>query len=141
MANLLYQEYNDRIFQIDFHRRHDSPKLIFTDYTGKEPVIIELIEDIMADMGNKPIGFDVFNSPFANIRDSRSYYFHFQPSVKMSDLYRGYIFLVPFKNISLCQWLDNYISGEMLEKNRLYYETRFKKKFRNAKEINDFFKR
>lgn len=107
MTNILYQKYKERIFQICLHIPENPVAEFIKANTGKEyqggkPIIMVLIEEIIAKGGNKPVGFDVFSSPFADLRDSASYYFHFQLSVKFSDICRVYIFLKPFKKLSGC---------------------------------------
>lgn len=96
------------------------------------------IEDIMAKRGNKPVGFDVFLSPFANIRDQNLELFHWQPSVKFSDICRGYIFIQPCKKLSRCTWIENFITEDMFEKWKLYFESAYKKKFQNYIEVNEY---
>jgi hypothetical protein len=146
MAHMLYQQHGDKIFQIVFHKLHRAPNTVFRnyDYKGKEPVIGKLIEKIMAERNDKPVGFDVFDSPFGLLRDSRSYYFHFQPSVQMSDICRGYIYLKPWNDILFSTWLDGYISDELYDNNRiyrLYYDKLWKREWQNAKEIDNWYKK
>ena len=145
MTNILYQKCKEKIFQICLHISENPVAEFIKANTGKEyqggkPIIMALIEEIMAKGGNKPEEFDVFSSSFANLRDSKSFYFHFQPSVKLSDICRGYIFLKPFKKLSGCTWTENFMTQEMLEKKRFYYETVNNRKFSSAKELNEFFK-
>jgi hypothetical protein len=138
MAYQLYQKHGEKVFQIQLHRKYVSAKLIYESFNGDEPRLIKFIEEIMKRREDKPIGFDVFSSPFANLRDENSYYFHFQPNVKFQDICRGYVFLAPIDKMPSCLWLENYISEEMLEKYRVYYESTYQRKFSNTKEINDF---
>lgn len=140
MANLLYKKYKDRIFQIDFHRFHPSPKKIFKGYNGDKPYLPTLIENVMRKCERKSIGFDVFSSPFANLRDNNSYYFHFQPSVIFSDICRGYIFIKPVKGLSRCTWIKDFINNEIFIKYKSYsyWEARFRKKFNDVNELNKF---
>jgi len=57
LANLLYQKYKNRIFQICMHSPYvDSPQVILEKYKGEKPVLGTLIEKIMAERGNKPVG-------------------------------------------------------------------------------------
>jgi hypothetical protein len=139
MANLLYQKYREKISQIGLHGPQMSPSQIDKTYKGEEPILSDLIEKIMAADGNKAVGFDVDNSPFANIRDSMSYYFHWQPKVRFADLSRGFIFLKPYKALSPCGWMDEFISDEMFEKSKAFYEFSYGRKFQNSREINEFF--
>jgi len=146
MANILYQQHGEKIFQIIVHSSHFTPNMGIRnyDYKGNEPVIIDLIEKIMSERANKPVGFDVVDSPFGLLRDSQSYYFHFQPSVKMSDISRGYIFLKPLQDISFSTWLDGFISEELYENSmpyRQYYNKLYSTKWKNAEEIDNWYKK
>jgi hypothetical protein len=140
MANILYQKYGDKVFQIAVHGPHSSPALIDSSYKGEEPVFANLMEAIQAAHGNKPVGFDVVGSPFADIRDARSYYFHWQPKVRFADICTGFIFLKPYKGLAPCTWMDDYVTDEMFEKSKAFYEHSYSKKFLNSKEVNEFFK-
>ena len=141
LGNILFQRYQNRIFQISFHGiikdAYDSPAGIFKEYKGEKPVLSSLIEKIMAERGNKPVGFDIFSSPFANVRDSRSYLFHFQPNVRFSDVTQGYIFINPWDKISSCQKIENFVSDEMFKKYKLYFEAIYKRNFKNAREVSE----
>lgn len=139
LGYLLHQRYQDRIFQISFHGSdsYDSPKGIYDKYNGEKPVLSDLIEKIMAERGNKPVGFDISPSPFANVKDRRSIQFYFQPNVRFSDITQGYIFINPWDKISKCQKIENYVSEEMFKKYKLYYESIYKRNFKNAQEVNE----
>jgi hypothetical protein len=138
MANLLYQKYRERIFQIGLHGPQMLPSVIDKTYKGGEPVLSGLIEKIMAAAGGRALGFDVVGSPFANIRDSLSYYYHWQPKVAFADINRGYIFMKPVKELSPCGWMKGFISDEMFERSRSYYEYAYGRKFQNAREVDEF---
>ncbi len=139
MARILYEDYGDRIFQIDLHRPDESPKIIYPEYKGGEPLFTDFLEGIMSLRDNKPVGFDVAGSPFANVRDSKEYRFHFQPKITFADCARGYIFLRPMAKTKFCTWISDFISDEMFKKGKAYFEGSFNRKFDNAKEVNDLF--
>jgi hypothetical protein len=139
MGVLLYQKYGEKVFQIGLHLKHDPSMIMREGDKGGNPVFTSVLERIMAVHGNKPVGFDVPGSPFADLRDSRSYYFYWEPKVTFADLSRGYIFLKPFKALSPCSWMKNFISDKMFEKSKTYYEYAYKRKFKNSKEVNEFF--
>ena len=86
-----------------------------------------------------PVGFDVFSSPLASLRDSASYYFHYQPTVVFSDVCRGYVVLVPWRRIRHCDWIPGFITFEMFNANKDFFDARFNKKFSSANEVNEFF--
>ncbi|MBN2286134.1 MAG: hypothetical protein JXI43_06780 [Tissierellales bacterium] len=145
MGNILYQQHGDSIFQILFHYPSFPPNKFFIsdDYDGEEPCITQLIENIMAGRVDLPVGFDVINSPFGLLRDSQSYEFHFQPSVKFSDICRGYIYLKPWKDMTFSSWLDGFISEELYNHSRtyrLYYDRLYREQWKDAKEIDSWYK-
>ncbi len=137
---VLHEKYGDKVYQVGLHGPYLSPAQIDKTYKGPEPVIVDLIEKIMAAHGGKPVGFEVAGSPFEGLRDEHAYYFHWQPKVKFGDLCQAFVFLKPVKQLSPCTWVDDYISDEMFEKSRTFYESSYGRKFANAKEVNDFFK-
>jgi hypothetical protein len=138
MANILYQAYGDRIFQIGFHFQHFSPKNIWPAYKGGEPVFTDVVEKIMALRADQPVGWDVLASPFAGIRDRQSYFFHFQPRVNFGDICRGCIFLRPCGKISACRPIKNFITEDMFKKSRGFFEARFNRTFNTVDELNEF---
>jgi len=139
MGNILYQKYGEKIFQIGLHGPYQSPAQIDKTYKGEGPLWSDLIEKIMVARGNRPVGFDVVGSPFAVVRDSRSYYFHWQPKVTFADLNRGFIFLKPVKALEPCSWMKDFVSDEMFEKSRDFYEFSYGRKFKDSREVNEFF--
>jgi hypothetical protein len=139
MGVLLYRKYGDKVFQVGLHGEHMSPAQIDITYKGSGPVFTELIEEIMASRGNKPVGFDVVGSPFAGIRDTQSYYFHWQPAMSFANICRGFVYLMPVKELKPCSWMKDFVSDEMFEKCKGFYEFSYGRTFKNAKEVNEFF--
>ncbi|UCC39953.1 MAG: hypothetical protein JSV96_00365 [Candidatus Aminicenantes bacterium] len=145
MGNILYQQHGNKIFNIQFHYPSFNPKhrIKNYEYKGDDPVISNVIEEIMFGRGNSPVGFDVFDSPFGLLRDSQSYEYHFQPSVKFSDICKGYIFLKPWKDMTFSTWLEGFISDELYNNNRtyrLYYDKLYHREWKNADEIDNWYK-
>jgi hypothetical protein len=138
MGYLLRQKYGEKVFQVALHGPQMSPKVIDKSYQGAEPVMSDLIERIMAAHGNKPVGFDTAGSPFANIRDSLSYYYHWQPRVTFANLNEGFVFLSPVKRLTPCTWMKGFISDEMFEKSKVYYEFAYGQTFQNSREVDEF---
>ena len=137
-GRVLRQKYGEKVFQIALHGPQTAPQVLDKTYNGPEPVLTDLVERIMAARGNRPVGFDSTGSPFANIRDSLSYYFRWQPAVTFADVYEGYVFLKPVKELAPCSWMKGFISDEMFEKSKTYYEFAYGRKFQNAKEVDEF---
>jgi hypothetical protein len=142
MGYILHDKYKDKIFQIYCHYPFDSPARGYQrynkNYTGGEPLINDLIENIMAVRDNKPVGFDVFSSPFANLRDKNAYLFHWQTEVRFSDICRGYIYIKPWEELSQCTWIKDFVSDEMFKKGKIYYESIYNRKFDDVIEFNNF---
>lgn len=139
MCYLLHKKYEDRIFQITLHLDEMSPVIVDPSYNGPNPTLPALIETLMTRRAIGPIGFDVFCSPLGSLRDSASYYFHYQPTVVFSDVCRGYIVLVPWRKIQHCDWIPGFITPEMFKANKDFFDARFNKKFSSADEVNEFF--
>jgi hypothetical protein len=137
-GRVLREKYGERVFQVALHGPQMSPQVIDKTYQGAEPVLSDLVERIMAVHGGAPVGFDSTGSPFANIRDSLSYYYHWQPKVTFADLSEGFVFLKPVKALTPCSWMKGFISDEMFEKSKAYYEYAYGRKFQNAKEVDEF---
>lgn len=139
MGFILYQKYGNKVFQINLQTRDSSPSMIYADHHGPEPKINGMIEDVMRKTEYESVGFDVSHSPFALLRDSTSDYYHFQPRVSFADVSAGYIYFKPWNELQQCDWLPGYISPKMFAENKIFYELKLKKKFKNAEELNSFF--
>jgi hypothetical protein len=123
-AYTLYQEYGDKIFQICLHLRHAGRETLTGGKGEPDPILIDFLERILQKAGNRPAGFDIQNSPFANLRDRQSSYFAFQPDVVFSDVTRGYIFLKPLKKLSKITWVTGFIDASNFEKAKAVAEKR-----------------
>lgn len=124
MGFMLHEKYGEQVFHIRLHTFYNSP------------VISKLIESVVAERENVPVGFDVVGSPFALLRNSDSRYFRFRPGVCFSDVASGYVYLTPENKLKRCEWLSGYISRDMFIKNKPFYEAECGHKLRNAKEAN-----
>jgi hypothetical protein len=91
------------------HQPHFGPEVL----TGSPPTskifIIDFLERIMMKNGNRPIGFDVDNSPFANLRDRKSLYFASHKEEVFSDIAQGYIFIKPIGKLGKMIWVKGFI--------------------------------
>ena len=139
MCYLLHQKYGDRVFQITLHLDEMTPASVDPSYKRSDPTLPALVETLMTRRSIGPVGFDVFSSPLASLRDSASYYFHYQPTVVFSDVCRGYVVLVPWRRIRHCDWIPGFITFEMFNANKDFFDARFNKKFSSANEVNEFF--
>lgn len=162
-GRILYKEYGDRIFQITLHALHPSPKHFLKQFSvleeegldpavhqllsltvpTEQPILPDLLEKIMSVRDHAPVGFDVVNSPYANLRDRFSSYFYFQPSVRFSDLSRGFIYLMPWRELTWATWMEGYISQDLYDNNkiyRMYYDLLYSREWKNARDIDNWYR-
>ena len=111
---ILHRKYDDRIFDISVHKWHFSPSLVNGTAEPRSP-LGGLLEDVFKANENKPIGFDVIDSPFAALRDSNDYFFAYQKYVIFSDVAQGYVFLKPLKELNKITWAKGFINEENFE--------------------------
>jgi uncharacterized RDD family membrane protein YckC len=139
MAYILHKKFGDKIFQIKLHSDDLSPLVHDSGYNGPKPKMGNFIERIMEARKNHPVGFDVIKSPFMFLRDNATYYYHFQPNVGFGDMASGYIYLELREKFQKCHWIEGFITPKMLAKYKPFYEGQAKRKFRDAKEVDDYF--
>jgi len=98
LGNLLYDKYGDKVVSVALHQP-------FFNYPNQQPTLISPVagklELIMEKSRNKPIGFDLKGSLIGELRDY-SYYSMGHKDFILSDLFDGYIFLKPIKELSSC---------------------------------------
>ncbi|MCK5226529.1 MAG: RDD family protein [Planctomycetes bacterium] len=127
MGALLHQKYGKEVFQVALHEYHFNP------------IMRNFIEPIMEKRESVPVGFDIQDSPFANLRDNRSEEYLLQPSLQFADKVSGYIYLKPWREIQKCEWLPGYVSEEMFIANKPFYKAWAKlagRDVNNAEEVN-----
>ncbi len=112
---ILHGKYGNRIFQIVLHRWGLSYDFFSGNVNIQQP-LGGLLEEVFAENGNKPVGFDVISSPFASLRDSTQYEFAYQKYVVFSDVARGYVFLKPLKELNKITWAKGFINESNFEK-------------------------
>lgn len=98
LGNLLYSKYGKRVLAVALHQP-------FANYPNHQPGWISPasgeLESVMNKCNNKPIGFDLKNSPLGSLKDS-SYYSMGHQGLTLSGLFDGYIFFKPIKELSSC---------------------------------------
>ena len=114
---LLAKTYGEKVFQVRWHSRSYAAD----DARGMgrpRQVLGGLVDRVMAANGNRPVGFDVEGSPFAKLRDGKSYYFAFEPKVVFADINQGYVFLKPVSEFRRCRWAVGFINESNYDKAR-----------------------
>ena len=118
MGNLLYKKYGDRVFQV---------------WLGSS--FLPPIEKVMALRKHEPVGFDLFDSPFANILSPAGWD---APEVPLSRIARGYVHLASQAHLQKNTPIKGFVTDEMFQKYREYYETDFGRTFANARELDEY---
>jgi len=88
MGNLVYNKIGDRAFNIYLHAPWGSNINLDVDTRPMHGVI----DAVMQELGNKPVGFDVKDSPFGAITDNQSYYSLGHARFTLDKYCDGYIF-------------------------------------------------
>ncbi len=108
LGNRLYQKYPDKVFSVLLHypfgnRQNHTPSMV-TPANGR-------LEKIMTLNQNQPAGFNLAKSPMGRLPDD-SYYSMGYPGFTLDQLFDGYIFLAPVKELEGCAvdqlWFDGH---------------------------------
>ncbi|WP_348797614.1 hypothetical protein [Flavobacterium adhaerens] len=98
-GNLLYVKYPQKVYSISLHKP-------FMNLPDLKPNLVSpangAIEEIMQKLNNEPVGFDLVNTPLGKLSDN-SYYSLGHKNFTMEDIYDGYVFLKPIKQLSGCE--------------------------------------
>jgi hypothetical protein len=119
MGNILYKKYGERVFQV-----------------WLEAGFLDPIEDVMALRGDKPVGFDLFASPFANVLSRPGWD---APNVPLAKIARGYVYLGSSVKLHKDTPIKGFVTDEMFKKYQHYYEVDFGRKFADADEVDQYF--
>lgn len=84
----LYRQFPNDVFSILLHVPLSGSKGFTSPGAGA-------IEQIMHNRNNEPVGFDLAGTPMGLLSDT-TFIDRCQPSLKLRDLFDGYVFLVPF---------------------------------------------
>ncbi len=119
MGNLLYKKFGDRVFQVWLANSWLPP-----------------FEKVMKLRGHKPIGFDLYHSPFANILSPDGWYD--APGVPLSKIARGYVYLGPRVKLHKNTPIVGYVTEEMFKRYKRYYEIDYGRTFKDAEDIDRY---
>jgi len=119
MGNLLYKKFGERVFQV-----------------GLGPNKLAVIENVMELKNHKPIGFDLYVSPFANILSPAGW--SDAPGIPFSKLARGYIYLGKRANLHKNTPIRGFITDEMFKRYKQNYEIDLGRSFKSAKELDEY---
>jgi hypothetical protein len=119
MAQVLYKKYGARVYQV------------CPDW-GVSPSINKAAGKIFSN----PIGFDMPNSPFANILIKEMG----TVPTRLQTNFRGYLYFGPRNSLHRNTFIEGFITDEMFLKYKRYYEIDFGKTFTGAQDVNDYFR-
>jgi len=115
MGRLLYQKYADRVFQV-------------CPYAGLFPDI----EKVMAEANLGKAGFTVEGGPFADMKAGSGFY-----DTPMKLLAQGFVYLGPRSTLHANRVIRGFVSQEMFERHRAYYERDYSRCFVNAQDVDE----
>lgn len=118
MGNLLFKKYGERVFQVWLGNSFLSP-----------------IEEVMSLRKHEPVGFNLFDSPFANILSPAGWD---APEVPLARIARGYVYLSSRANLHKNTPIKGFVTEQMFTEYKNYYETDFGRTFTNAKEVDEY---
>ncbi len=109
MGNILYDTLKERTFNIFLH----APWISDQGYDQK-PVspVNGTIDSIMRSSNITNIGFDVYNSPFGDLRATNTLYAFGNPDFSLKLFCDGYIFQNHFEDYESMTMEDNFITSE-----------------------------
>lgn len=111
MGNVVYDQIPSRVFLILLH----APWTNREGWGHWSSPVGGAIEAVMQEMQNRPVGFDVEDSPFGKLRDPNTYYSIGYPGFTLATITDGYIFLVPFRKFQSVTVDDKFITTANLQ--------------------------
>jgi uncharacterized iron-regulated protein len=101
VGTVLRKKHGDRVFQVCLHHRFSDPRSLSN--VGK------LIEKVVQESGDHPLGFDVVGTPFGHLHDPKNMAFTFGEKRTFDKLAEGYIVLKPVHKLHPVHWIDGFI--------------------------------
>lgn len=137
LGNRLYKKYPEKVFNIILHQTFT--KKIDENYIIISPVDGE-IEKLMLINKNKPVGFDLINSPLGQLNDNSINslcYVNFT----LEKLFDGYIFLKPLNELDGCTFIPDFVNEQNIAKAlEQFPDPDWHQKMTNLQEMLDFIK-
>jgi hypothetical protein len=112
LGNRLYKNYPNKVFNILLHQAFMENK------DGKYNLISPLdgkMEAIMLQNENKPVGFDLLNSPVGKLQDNSINSLCYD-NFTIGQLFDGYIFLKPLKDLEGCTIVVDFVNEENIHR-------------------------
>ena len=110
LGNRLYKKYPDKVFSVILHQP-------FTQKENGKYFLISpadgAIEHLMTRNGQKPVGFDLLNTPVGKFPDKSTNGMCYE-NFTLEQLFDGYIYLKPLNALEGCTVIDDFVN----ERNR-----------------------
>ena len=111
LGGRLYRKYPGRVFNIMLHQAFNKRE--GDSYIQISP-LEGILEKIMALNGNKPVGFDLLDSPMGRQPDP-SIYSTCYKDFTLGQLFDGYIFLKPLSQLEGCTPIKGFVNEQNIE--------------------------
>lgn len=137
LGNRLYKKYPGKVFNILLHQA------FVENIDGKYKHISPLdgvIEALMQQNGNKPVGFDLINSPIGKLRDNSINAVCYD-SFTLEQFFDGYIFLKPLNELEECTVVSDFVNEQNISRALAQFpDPDWHQKVTNLQEMIDFIK-
>jgi hypothetical protein len=121
MGNIIHKKFPEKTFNIVLHRPWTSDK--GWDEESVKPVN-GVIDSIMAMLGNIPMAFDVKNSVMGKLKADNTYYAFGYENFQLDNYCDGYIFLVPYKEMTFVSPAPNFYDEYNLNRLKMIQKCR-----------------
>jgi hypothetical protein len=111
MGNVVYDQIPERVFGILLH----TPWTNLEGWDHWSAPVGGAIQAVMNELQEKPVGFDVKDSPFGKLRDPNTYYSIGYPAFSLATLTDGYIYLAPFRKFESVTVDEKFITAANLQ--------------------------
>lgn len=135
LGNRLYNKYPDKVFNIILHQA-------FTEKNGEQYTLISpvngIIEKLMLQNENKPVGFDLYNSPIGELAD-KSINSLCYDNFTLGQYFDGYIFLQPLNELESCTVVPDFVNAQNIHQAiEQFPDPDWHQKISNLQEMLDF---
>ena len=106
MGNLVYDKIGDKAFNIYLHGHWVNAK-------GWNEQIVYPTDGVIAALMKTqdfPVGFDVINSPFGDLKGDSSFFKYGYDDFRLSNFCDGYVFLAPLSELESVHWIENFVN-------------------------------
>lgn len=137
LGNRLYKKYPEKVFNIILHQPFTEK--IDENYHLISPLDGQ-IEDLMLQNENKPIGFDLINSPLGKLRDNSINSLCYD-NFTLDQFFDGYIFLRPINELESCTVIPDFVNEQNINKAIIQFpDPDWHQEVTNLQEMIDFIK-